>query len=440
MADLIRVAFNRCKVDESLEVGDDRYVDLNKLGVRGDDHSCIGFLFEAVDLSDAASHFLFSGFRGSGKTTELKRLAQRFEESDYNVVLIDTEDYLNLRVPANISDLMITIAAGMDRSLGEPGAPGEKRPFRRFWERFRSFLNTRVSLEKLNVKLPEIAEIELAFTKDLDFKARLYQSLEGRLPELARECTEFLDECLGVLASRHARGTVIILDSFEKLRGDATNAAAVRASVEEIFVRNWNYLRTPCHAIYTVPPWLTFMEAGAATEFGRVHILPMCKVSDAATGEPHEAGVQAMMEILAKRMPLDDLFEDRTVLHPLVVASGGYLRDLLRMMRELLQRVRMNKLHLPLQSAQAESIIAKVLDVIGELYETPITDEDIDLLVRVARDRDITGHGSADLDRLAELFDHHFVMSYRNGSRWFDLHPLVRRSAKIKRRLLQSDE
>ncbi|MCK4658338.1 MAG: hypothetical protein KAV82_02350 [Phycisphaerae bacterium] len=440
MADLIRDAFNRCKVEEWLEVGDDRYVDLNELGVRGSDHSCIEFLFEAVDMSDAASHLLFSGFLGSGKSTELKILAHRFELSGYNVVFINTEDYLNLRVPANISDIMITIAAGMDRFLAEPSAPGEIRPFRRFWDRFRTFLDNRVSLEKLTVKLPEIAELELAFTKDLDFKTRLYQSLEGRLPELARECREFLDECLGVLASRHTGGTVLIVDSFEKLRGDATNATAVRTSVEEVFVRDWNYLRTPCHAIYTVPPWLTFMEAGAATEFGRIHILPMCKVSNAKTGKPHKKGVQAMMDILDKRMPLDDLFKDRTVLHPLVVASGGYPRDLLRMMRELLQRVRMKKLPLPLPTAQVKPIIAKVLNVIGEIYESPITDEDIDLLVRVAKDRDITGHTRADLHRLADLFDHHFVMSYRNGDRWFDLHPLVRRSEKIKRRLEQPDE
>ncbi|MCK4342091.1 MAG: hypothetical protein KAY37_10255 [Phycisphaerae bacterium] len=436
MGDLIREAYNRCKVDEWLEFGDDRYVDLNGLGVRGTDHSCIEFLFEAVDLSDAPSHLLFSGFPGSGKTTELKILARNFENSNYNVVYINTEEYLNLRVPANISDIMITIAAGMDRFLGESSDKGQTTPFRRFWERFRSFLDTRVSVEKLNVKLPEIAEMELAFTKDVDFKKRLYQSLEGRLPELALECQEFLDECLGILAQRREGGTVLIVDSYEKLRGDA----AVRASVEEVFVRDWEYLRTPCHAIYTVPPWLTFMEAGATTEFGRIHILPMCKVSDAETGKPHEPGVQAMMEILAKRMPLDDLFKERAVLHPLVVASGGYPRDLLRMMRELLQRARLNKLPLPLPTAKVKPIIDRVLDVIGELYESPITDEDIDLLVRVAKDRDITGHTRADLQRLADLFNYHFVMSYRNGDRWFDLHPLVRRSEKIERRLRQPDE
>lgn len=238
MADLIRDAYNRCKVEEWLEYDDKRYVDLHALGVRGDDHSCMDFLYGTITLSDNACHLLFSGFRGSGKTTELKRLARRFEDNDYNVVYIDTEEYLNLHVPANVSDILITIAAGLDRHLHGTGPGGGLKPHGRFWDRLRSFLNTRVSLEKLNVTLPEVAELELAFTEDIDFKSRLYQSLEGRTPELAKECRAFMDECLAVLAGRHKQGTVLIIDSYEKLRGTFSNVAEVHSSVEDVFVRN----------------------------------------------------------------------------------------------------------------------------------------------------------------------------------------------------------
>lgn len=175
------------------------------------------------------------------------------------------------------------------------------------------------------------------------------------------------------------------------------------------------------------------MEAGASAESGRIHILPMCKVTDRDTSQPHEQGIQAMMEILGKRMPLEKIFENPNVLRSLILGSGGYPRDLLRMVQELLQRARMTKLTPPLPSGDTQQLITKVLDAIGETYEKPIADEDIALLQRVGRDRDITGHTKADLLRLADLFDGHFVMSYRNGRYWFDLHPLVRRSRKIHR-------
>ena len=252
----------------------------------------------------------------------------------YTVVFVDTEDYLNLRVPATITDLWITIAAGVDRFLGQ------KNGHPRFWEKFHKFLTTtKVDVNKLTVGIPECTQLEMTFKKDADFKRKLDDALEGRRPELLQECRNFLEEGIAKITKDfYSQGTVLILDSFEKLRGDLHNAERVVQSVETIFIRDWKHLRTPCHAIYTVPPWMIFMEAGAASEFGRIHVLPMCKVYDPETGNPYQKGVDGMLDILAKRMDVDAIFGNRSALVPLVTASGGYTRDLLRMVREVLAR------------------------------------------------------------------------------------------------------
>jgi hypothetical protein len=145
------------------------------------------------------------------------------------------------------------------------------------------------------------------------------------------------------------------------------------------------------------------------------------------------------MEVLEKRMVLDGIFEDRGALEPLVAASGGYPRDLLRMVREVLLRARMEQRTIPMSRGDTEPIVTSALAGFTEQYESAISDEDIELLVRVAKELDIAGHARSDLQRLADLFDHHFVLSYRNGNRWFDLHPLVRRTGKISRRLAAGD-
>jgi hypothetical protein len=439
MVDLIGEAYNRCKVDESLEPGDDRYVPLSELGVRGTDKSCIEFLRAGIALSDGATHQLFSGFRGSGKTTELLWLKKHLTDDGFEVVYVDTEEFLNLRVPASITDLLITVAAGFDRHLGGDIGAGDKLPFRRFWDRLGAFFGTEITVENAKVKVPGV-DLGVAFKKDLDFKSRLDEALrsQGRLPELARQCQDFVEECLALIKSRRpdSQGTVLILDSFEKLRGDLGNAEEVRRSVESIFVRDWDYLELPCHTVYTVPPWLAFMEAAVTAEHERAYILPMSKVHEptdnGAAAEPSRPGIEAMMELLGKRMQLSELLADANVLEPLVMASGGYPRDLLRMVRELLLRIKMAGLELPVAKKPAQDLVKRVIEVHTELFEAPLNQDNLQLLVEVGHSHKISGHSREDLHRLAELFDHHFVLSYRNGQTWFDLHPLVRRTATVQ--------
>ncbi len=447
MTDVIAKAYNQCRVDESLQHGDPRYVPLSERGVRGTDSSCIEFLHATIALNDRPTQQLFSGFRGSGKTTELNWLTKRLTDGGYEVVFVDCEEFLNLREPASVTDLLITVAAGFDRHLGGKPGDGDALPFARFWDRLHALLGTEITVDGVTVKVPQVGELDLAFKGDRDFKHRLDAALkaQSRLPELARACQGFVDECLAQIAGRRpgSAGTVLILDSFEKLRGDLSNADEVRQSVEDVLVRDWKYLELPCHVIYTVPPWLAFMEAAVGCEFGRAHILPMCKVHERTSGgiaTPDPGGIAAMMELLGLRMDLAALFEETAVLEPLVLASGGYPRDLLRMVRELLLRINMGSEALPVPSGRARALVDRVIAVFTGLFEAPINTDNLDLLIDVGRTRRISDHGRDDLRRLADLFDHDFVLCYHNGQPWFDLHPLVRRTETVRAALAEAEE
>src|SRR5947209_8101941 len=63
-----------------------------------------------IELNDTESLQLFSGFRGSGKTTELLRLKQLLEGRGAIVLYTNALSYLNPSSPIDISDLLITIA------------------------------------------------------------------------------------------------------------------------------------------------------------------------------------------------------------------------------------------------------------------------------------------------------------------------------------------
>ena len=63
-----------------------------------------------IEFCDTESIQRFSGFRGSGKTTELFRLKKSLEESGYVVLYGDALKYLNPAQEIDISDLLIVLA------------------------------------------------------------------------------------------------------------------------------------------------------------------------------------------------------------------------------------------------------------------------------------------------------------------------------------------
>jgi len=432
MDSLLKDAYNRCKVDEYLEWDDDRYIDLSNRGVRGTDHPCTEFLFQSVVLSDRPLYQLFSGFSGSGKTTELKQLARKLESEDFNVIYVDAEEFLNLTVPTSISDVLITLCAGVDAYLGGEELSGTTRPFRRFWERLRAFLNTEVRAEELTAGAAG-SGLAVTFKGSVDFKTRLYEAVKLRIPEFVLQCQGFLDESVALLSARfpQRKGTILILDSYEKLQGDYRNSPDVRNSVEDVFLQNWRYLQIPFHAIYTVPCWMGFMAAGAVTPFGQIHMLPMCRVCDPTAGKRDHVGVAALMDLLGKRFSLERVFGAREPIEELVLASGGYPRDLLRFVRDVLLRASMEKVPTPIAPEQLKSIVEKVIAVQVDQFEEALDDSALGALVFVAETHSLPERSDQDLDRIARLFQHHFVMSYRNGHLWYDVHPLLRRTRKL---------
>src|SRR5271169_3148049 len=79
----------------------------------------IQLLQDNIEFADSESLNLFSGFRGSGKTTELFRLQQRLEQSGYVVLYADALDYINPSAPIQISDLLIILAGAFSDTLQE---------------------------------------------------------------------------------------------------------------------------------------------------------------------------------------------------------------------------------------------------------------------------------------------------------------------------------
>jgi len=429
--DLVRSVYRNLQ-DHPLEPGDDFYEPIYKPTSDADEP--IDRLQKAIEWAEVESIQFFSGFRGSGKTTELKRLKKRLEEKGYFVVMCDALDYVNMSAPIDITDLLLVLAGAFsDRLKGDTGVDVLKESY---WTRLKNFLTrTNVSLEEVSLSMEGDfgADLKFALKNDPSFRKRLQDSLATHLAALKRETYQFFEDAIKAIHSRSSgkpdRPVIFIVDSLEQIRGSLSNELEVIHSVESLFSNHIDALRIPyIHLIYTVPPWLKFLLKQI-----KVELIPSVRQwSNDPPRTPFDPGNESLRRVLQRRcrgkgIPSDaaqQLFGDPIVpagpsgADPLIAVCGGHFRDLLLLARETLLRANA----IPLTKETMDSAIASVRSNF-----LPIAGKDALWLDRIARNRHPSHDTPDDAGRLARFLDTHVVLYLRtNGDEWYDVHPLVR--------------
>lgn len=374
----------------------------------------------AIEFTPVESVQLLSGFRGTGKSTELRRLKRRLEDStagQYVVVLFDLENYFNMSQPVDVSDFLLAFAGALGDVL-EREKLVERSPARRgYWSRFREFLTrTRVELGEVDAKI-----IKVNLKEDPGFKRRLQEAMAGHLGTLVADVRAFVEECVKAVkgACSEDHELVVLVDSIEHIRGTSVNAREVQASLEVLFASHADKLRMPyLHVVYTVPPFVKVLYPGIGKLYspGGVQILPAIKVRDEKSGEPVPQGLELLRRVVGQRGEWQRLLGTEDELNRLALRSGGHLRDLLHLLAEVIRRAH----SLPVEPSVVTSAIFQV-----QREFLPLAEADAQWLARI-----MASHRAelADAERLpdfARFLDTHLVLCYQNGHEWYDVHPLI---------------
>lgn len=410
--------------DQPLSPDDKRYVPLyDHPEVSGDDP--VELLARGVEWSPGGSVQLFSGFRGTGKSTELRRLATTLRERKFLVALVNLEEYINLSTPVDISDFLLALMGALGEKLAEPELLGEDPAHRGYWERFRDFVTrTRVNLDEIGIGIGEgvSADLKLSLKEDPSFREQLQQRMAGHLGALVRDVREYVQECVRRLHDRHGAEIelVVLVDSAEKIRGTFTNARDVQASVEELFAGHPDKLQLAgIHMVYAVPPYLNIRYPGVGGLYGAGSLksLPAVRVGNDEDESVFQPGLDVLERVVGKRGDWQRLLGSREALDEVLLASGGHLRDLLRLLIEILGRAKA----LPV----SDETRRKAIDKIRNDY-LPISDTDARWLARVARTHRASFESVGQLPELARFLDTLQILVYHNNHVWYDVHPLIR--------------
>jgi hypothetical protein len=446
-----REFFNKCDPRQPLEAGSALYENLDGLTVRGDGgQSCIDILEETVLLSDRPTLQLFSGFPGTGKTTELLRLRKRLmEQTDPSicVLYVDFEKHLvNPSVPIELAQVYWSLAFVLDVAAridtfepldaddidvapsAKPDAFGDDS----YIGYLAGLLSTSGREKQPWQRDPKALMRSLRSNSPSGDGAReaLLRIVSNDFEAFTRRSRSFIQGAVATIKERrNVERVLVIVDGLEKLRPSTEeHRAMIEDSATEVFSELPKDTELACDVIFTFPLFVRYRTPNLG-RYGNCQpqILPMVKVYERRTPEQpndtvYEPGIAALVQMLKKRLDTDLVFgaDGGERLRRVVLASGGYFRELLRYARELVRSPTY-----PVTEQQVDRVLAGI----REDFQLAIRRNELSLLRYVAASNRAPADEAKNLPGFARMIALEMVLAYRNGDRdqpeWFRLHPLV---------------
>ncbi|WLE98618.1 MAG: hypothetical protein QTN59_07215 [Candidatus Electrothrix communis] len=411
-AKTIADAYRACNPDKPLPPDDDRYVDLTaNRGVKQIAKTVTRRIKRSE--ADARIKLLFTGHRGSGKTTELLRLQKELEENSFFTIYMDVEEMLDLGSLSYL-DVLVAMAKEVQAGLDQRKIP--LPPV--LLDSIAQWFNERIIEETKSREMTGGICTEAKAGSEIPLFAKFFASITASVKAgssqretvravLKRELNVFMDR-LNLLIDTarekvQANGfqdIVLIVDGMEKMHYELNSEGV--STHTDLFIRHAEQLRAPqCHIIYTVPVSLAY-DQNLGADFDDIHVLPMVRTDT--------DGIAKLIELVERRVDTQQVFSEPELLTRLVRASGGVVRDLMRLVRMA-------------TDTDADTIIAADVDyalkTLRNEYDRLIHSDDIPIFRRIRQERRIQG-GDEEAGRLLNL---RLVLEYHNGARSAALHP-----------------
>lgn len=350
---------------------------------------------------------LFTGHRGSGKSTELAKLASLLKDQFF-VVDYSVKNVLNL-FDVSYVDVVFSLAAELIRAATERRVMVKEELLRHILE-FTKEITKEVVIEDrgeaevgaaLNFYM---VKLEGKVGKEATTRTLMREKVEPRLSDLLENVDLLAREIERAMGKR----VLVIVEDLDK---------ADLARAKELFYGHALSLTSPgCCAIYTFPTALRhdndFIQVRQS--FSEPVVLPNFPVSQ-RDDSPDEAGLARLQEILTRRAE-ERLFTSGA-LRGLVEWSGGLARELIiSARRACLVAMEAGK------PAIDEQVVEQAAARMRIDYEVLLTSEQLALL------RGVRERKRVENDELHRALLHNLsALEYRNGEGvWYDVHPLVR--------------
>lgn len=425
-AKTLKEAFRLCDIDPLSGAGLERYyVDLSSVrkteAIEG-----VNFVLDSQDPGEFCT-ILFTGHRGCGKSTELKRICHQWEQ-DYRVIYLEANDETDIN-DAEYTDFYLVVIKQVEFALREMGLSFDKRLLKGFEDWFKDVtkeneqtVESSVSVESeasLGSGAPFIAKLLvklLAQIKGADKqKTVIRQTLQRDISRLKADINLLLQDAYQKIKSQYSKGFLVIFDNLDRVPPEVGNHLFFdyAAQLQEL----------NCTIIYTVPISVLCSSKNIVNTFGEPHVVSMVRtyqlVRDRCELDYDPEGLKQLQQIIEKRVDTELLFESEQEVLALAKASGGHVRQLMQMVRSACQTASTRK-HAKIQAEDVEYAIKQQ----QFNFERFVRDEHYPLLAKVCLTKNVTKDETGQL-----MLFNTSVLEYNGLDRWNYPNPAVRQSA-----------
>ncbi|HAX86613.1 MAG TPA: pilus assembly protein PilB [Cyanobacteria bacterium UBA11370] len=422
-----------------LPAGDSKYVECRE--VRGD-VEILQDLGKSIRRSRELTCQLYSGYRGTGKTTELLRLKDDLEKKNCFVVYFaaDVEDISTQDV--QYADILLACTRHLLAHLKQANSKPIADWLSDRLQDLKDLLLTDIKLDKpltIELQIQQFAKLTTAIRTEPTQRQKIREKVEPHTETLIKALNEFIADAQQKLPNGKTQ-LVIIADNLDRIVPIFRDNG--RSNHEEIFLDRHEQLKAlNCHIVYTVP--ISMIYSRWATDlkdnYGIPKVLPSVMVLY-RDGSRYEAGITKLKETIKRRIePYTDLdletqiFESKEVLEQLCRMSGGYMRDLIQLAQEAINRTD----QLPISAKAVQRAIAEV----REVYQRAVEENQWQTLAQVHKTKEIGNdnlHRSLLFSRC--LLEYRYLNQKGEKYTWYDVHPLIWELPKFQDALKQSDD
>ncbi|MGK7931128.1 MAG: P-loop NTPase fold protein [Microcystaceae cyanobacterium] len=391
------------------------------------------------DCSNNNDKIIFTGHRGSGKSTLLGQFALKMRDQ-YFVTFFSIADLIELSDVNHINILFATAVKLMETAEEQDVTINDKvkKAFYQWFSQHTQVESSQIAVDselEVSGKAGVDAWWVTFFTKlknTLKVNAFIRNEIKTTFTPRISELVDSVNSIAVTIQAATGKEVLVIIDDLDKLSLDL---------VESIYINNINSLFQPqFRMIYTIPKAATKNKEVKGVVYSATNnrILSVWATKffsreDANNPDatPYDEAVKVFAEVLDKR--IDSKLIEEDVILPLILASGGALRELIRLgsrcceycLIQLRRTPDNNDIKINLE------ILQKAIRDLRIEFTESLGKEDYEVLVQVNNDQEpLDSNDQIFLDLLHGLN----ILEYKNDDLWYGLHPVVKELVERRRK------
>jgi hypothetical protein len=388
------------------------------------------------------SKLLFAGHVGCGKSSELAKISERWQ-NDFQIIFIKTHEHLRVE-DLEYTDLYLLLIQHIEEVLREKNLSFDPIVQSDFVNWFKKVVNETEQTLESDISLKG----EASGGPQVPFLAKLVLKATSQIKGGAKQTTKIRDELKRSIKRLKTDTNLLLRDGFDQIktkfpdrRGFLVIFDGLDRCSEEISKRLFStdasqLLELNCTIIYTVPIGSLYTLHLINRAFETPYIIPMVNIYEYKGDRPDHTfnpekdfkpeGLWSMASLVGQRIDVNAIFESpEQQLEILCKESGGHPRFLMQMVRTAC-RIAKGREHDKVQDEDVTYAIKQS----QFRFEREINASYYPVLAKIALEKQ-----KVDDIISPQLLYSTAVLEYNGDNRWIYPNPFVRRSTLFQKAL-----